>query len=342
MPKHDFDFEPMVKPLSKKKKNKVFLAEPSEKSTQPFQSLSMANPHAEVTEKTVLKRKKTYKNENVKKQIRIPLPNGASLKLPAVVLPKIDFRVLSAVIFLGCGLVLYLMIFGETFRISTVETDEIVRISVEEINEAVALKGTSIFMLNPKDIELDLALVYNELTDISVDVEFPAQVTVTGKERIPLIHLTVQNANADVWIDEDGISFDVRDGIFELVEVVSEEFLPMVRSANHLEFEAESKEYRIAQNLQSHHLMTTDMVKAVLMMNAVLPENTVLIFDVEKGLGWRDHEKGWLVYFGFSMERVDEKLLVYDAIAKELSDFHIEPYLISVEHLQAPYYRLEQ
>jgi hypothetical protein len=41
------------------------------------------------------------------------------------------------------------------------------------------------------------------------------------------------------------------------------------------------------------------------------------------------------------MDRVDEKLLVYDAIVSELESLRIEPYLISVEHLEAPYYRLE-
>lgn len=344
MSNQDFDFEPMVKPLknSRKKNRKREAILNGEKSNQAgvAPAVSMAKPRAEIRHEG--KPKKQQKNVNAKKQIRIGLPNGASLKLPAIALPKIDLRILSGTIALICAVGLYFLIFGSTFRIQAVEVIGLSRIPVEEINERMALNGSSIFTLHTEEVELDLALAYNELLDIDVSVAYPAAVTVTVTERRPLIHLTVQDANADVWIDDQGISFDVRDGVYEVVEVVAEDFLPAVMSSDYLEYEAGTKKYKIAKNLQEHHLMTKDMVKAVLLMNVILPNDTVLLFDAEKGLGWQDHQKGWLVFFGFSMERVNEKLLVYDAIVGELEALQIEPYLISVEHLEAPYYRLEQ
>jgi hypothetical protein len=339
-----FDFEPMVKPLKNSRKKKSSRAVPengkkSEQGTQP-QPVSMAKPRVE--EPIKAKPKKPQKNVNAKKQFRIPLPNGVTIKLPAIVLPKIDLRILSGAIALCCIVGLYFLIFGQTFRIQAVGVEGLERISAEEVTQKLNLSGRSIFTFQPEEVALDLALAYNELIDINVVVEYPAQVTISAKERKPLIHLTVQDANANVWIDKDGISFDVREGaVYDVVEVVAEEFLPAVMSSDYLEFEAGTKEYKIAKNIQEHHLMTQEMVKAVLMMDAIMPENTVLLFDSEKGLGWQDPQKGWLVYFGFSMDRVDEKLLVYDAIVSELESLRIEPYLISVEHLEAPYYRLE-
>ena len=339
-----FDFEPMVKPLKNSRKKKSSRVVPengkkSEQGTQP-QPVSMAKPRVE--EPLNAKPKKPTKNVNAKKQFRIPLPNGVTLKLPAVVLPKIDLRILSGAIALSCLVGLYFLIFGQKFRIQAISVEGLDRIPQEEVLQKLDLTGTSIFTFQPEQVALDLALAYNELIDINVAVDYPAQVNITLEERKPLIHLTVQDANANVWIDQDGISFDVREGaVYDVVEVVAEQFLPAVMSSDYLEYEAGTKEYKIAKNLQEHHLMTQEMVKAVLMMDAIMPENTVLLFDSERGLGWKDPQKGWLVYFGFSMNRVDEKLVVYDAIVSELASLSIDPYLISVEHLEAPYYRLE-
>ena len=87
--------------------------------------------------------------------------------------------------------------------------------------------------------------------------------------------------------------------------------------------------------------MTPKMVAAIVTTNEYTPENTILNFDPQHGLGWHDTKRGWDIYFGMDVSNIEEKLTVYKAIKAQLKEDGISPVLISVEHLHAPYYRLE-
>jgi hypothetical protein len=71
------------------------------------------------------------------------------------------------------------------------------------------------------------------------------------------------------------------------------------------------------------------------------PENTSLLYSNRHGLGWKD-SRGWQAYFGTDIQDMDAKLKVYKALVQELRSEDIQPVMISVEHLHAPFYRLEQ
>ncbi len=73
-----------------------------------------------------------------------------------------------------------------------------------------------------------------------------------------------------------------------------------------------------------------------------MPEGTVLVFDSEHGLGWNDPNGGWDVFFGNEDEDMDMKLAVYQALVERLKTEGIQPALISVEYVHAPYYRMER
>jgi len=79
----------------------------------------------------------------------------------------------------------------------------------------------------------------------------------------------------------------------------------------------------------------------VLSLKDHVPEGTTLQYDPQFGLGWRD-PSGWLVYFGQDTNNIEIKLAEYQTIVQEISKQNINPTLISLEFLHAPYYRVEQ
>jgi len=72
-----------------------------------------------------------------------------------------------------------------------------------------------------------------------------------------------------------------------------------------------------------------------------LPSNTTLSFNPQHGLGWHDKKRDWDIYFGMDVSNIEQKLIVYKSIRAQLNQASVSPVLISLEHLHAPYYRLE-
>ena len=64
------------------------------------------------------------------------------------------------------------------------------------------------------------------------------------------------------------------------------------------------------------------------------------MYTAGHGLGWKD-PRGWEVYFGMNLKDMEMKLRVYKTLVKRLGKEKIQPQLISVEYVHAPYYRLE-
>ena len=63
-----------------------------------------------------------------------------------------------------------------------------------------------------------------------------------------------------------------------------------------------------------------------------------MIYDPKYGMGWQD-PRGWSVYFGLNTQEVDMKKKIYQAILDSFSQQGIQPTLISVAYLDAPFYK---
>jgi hypothetical protein len=84
-----------------------------------------------------------------------------------------------------------------------------------------------------------------------------------------------------------------------------------------------------------------ELVSSILTLSQKIPENSPITYDSQHGIGWFD-PRGWQVYFGSDGENMDVKWKVYWKTFKRLKKAGILPALISVEHIHAPYYRLER
>jgi cell division protein FtsQ len=87
--------------------------------------------------------------------------------------------------------------------------------------------------------------------------------------------------------------------------------------------------------------LTPELVDSIIALGAKMPAETILVFDSEHGLGWNDPH-GWEVFFGAEDQDMEMKLIVYQALVERLQNEGIQPALISVEYVHAPYYRMER
>ena len=143
--------------------------------------------------------------------------------------------------------------------------------------------------------------------------------------------ITWQQDGQNFWIDADGVAFKPSGEGGPSITVQGSELL----SIKPPEGENLEEEGKPSQSLP------VELVNAILAISQETPENTPLVYDSKYGLGWQD-PRGWQVYFGKGDDQIDMKLDVYNKTWKRLKKAGISPALINVEHVHAPFYRLER
>jgi cell division septal protein FtsQ len=254
---------------------------------------------------------------------------GAEMRLPSIPSITIGWRLMSGVLVIGLGYLIFTVWNSSMFKVSTINVVGLLRLTNQEINSVADVVGKSILLINPSIIEDQLQTAFPELANISVDVNFPNRITINVLERQPV--LTWQEEGKSVWVDEDGVIFPVREKGDPGLTVIGTGLLST--STNDPETSEEGE--KLTPTLPD------GLVSAILTISKEAPEGTPLMYDTQHGLGWQD-PRGWVVYFGNGSEDMDMKLKVYTKIYRRLKKAGIRPGLISVENVHAPYYRLER
>lgn len=280
------------------------------------------------------KQKRRVKSVKRRYDISLATPGvaGVEIRLPSLPVLHLNWRILSFGLVVGLSILLYFMLNNPMFRVGWVEIEGIIRLTSEEINRTLNVIDQPIFSLNPDQIKGVLDQAYPELKDISIQLGLPAQVKILVQERVPLI-AWVQD-QAIYWIDGDGYAFSPQGTAENLVTVIAAGSPP---SPPQIQLEFESVEALS----DDRAFMTPELVNAILLMRSQAPEDVDLAYDPNHGLGWGD-KQGWSVFFGIDHEQIDMKLLVYKSIVKKIKSEGITPALINLEHVHAPYYRMER
>jgi hypothetical protein len=202
--------------------------------------------------------------------------------------------------------------------------------------------GKSVFTINPNLLDETLHQAFPELSKISVKINLPASVKVVVTERVPVI-AWVQDG-IETWVDAEGISFPPRGNpATALVRVEGHGTPPSIAvaaSPGDLQSLPEGVISAATPNNPTLRL-SPELVSAILSLGAKMPADTLLVYDSEHGLGWND-PNGWEVFFGAEDQDMEMKLTVYQALVDRLQSEGIQPALISVEYVHAPYYRMER
>ena len=278
---------------------------------------------------------------------------GAELRLPSLPMVRVGWRIVSGLLVVMSIACLFMMWKSPAFQVNTVEAEGLQRLTVGDLNTVMDILGSSIFTIDPPAVEQALGQAFPELASISVDAGLPARVVVNLVERQPV--LSWFQDNREVWVDAEGVAFVPRGNPGTLVRVEGHGIAPqaiasvVIPTAGSLppgaiyvpatvtdEGSAEAELVAVQPAR-----LPQDLVQAILTLGSQVPADTQLVYDAQYGLGW-DDPLGWEVYFGAQTNEMDQKLVVYQGVVNYLTDQGLQPELVSVAFVHAPYYRMER
>jgi len=243
---------------------------------------------------------------------------------------------LSGLIAIGMIVLLFMMTTSTTFAISEVNLTGGVRVPAEEISQKLNLHGESIIYVKPDEIETLIVESFPDIKSADVKVRMPAGIDIVVEERIPAL-LWVTNEEETYWIDQDGYSFTIRGEATLPIRVYADSEPPHPLGWTDPDLMQADAEIDTEKGIP---LVDPAFIAAVQKLNAIKPAESQMLYKAENGLGWVD-PNGWQVFFGEDAEDIDMKLLEYAKIVEVILDRNLQPILISMEFLHAPYYRLE-
>jgi hypothetical protein len=215
------------------------------------------------------------------------------------------------------------------FTIDKIDVSGMVRLTNAEINSVADVIGRSIILVNPASLEEKLHEAFPELVNISVETEVPNKIAISLVERQPV--LAWQQDGQTYWVDENGIAYSPHGEGGPSITVQGSELIATKPVMDETLDDSEA----------TFQTLPVELVNAILTVSPEAPENSPIVYDSQHGIGWLD-PRGWQVYFGSTDEDMVLKLKVYQKTFKRLKKAGIRPALISVEHVHAPYYRLER
>ena len=283
------------------------------------------------------------KQRSPRRRMDVPLSiPGAEVRLPSIPLVNLGWRGISLIMVVMLSICLLLMWKAPIFQVNSVDAIGLQRLTAADVNAVIGTFGKSVFSLNPSVLKQNLQQAFPEFSKISVSLNLPARLKVVVVERQPVLSWTQDGREA--WVDAEGVSFPPRGTPSSPLVTVEGYGTPptdaAVTAASGPQYLPPGMPFAASSVIPTFRL-SSDLVSAILALSAKMPADTVLVYDSEHGLGWND-PNGWEVFFGDEDQEMDMKLLVYQALVEHLQSEGIQPAMISVEYVHAPYYRMER
>jgi hypothetical protein len=267
--------------------------------------------------------------KNSKRRFDIALNGqGAEMRLPSIPTFGVGWRLFSALLIGVLGFMLYYLWSAPFFSVDAINVSGLVRLSDAEIYAVANVVGKSIIFVDPSKIEEQLGTAFPELENISVETDVPNKVSINLVERKPVL-AWVEDGQT-YWIDEHGMAYKSKEDANLGIVVQGKDLLAPPATESEL----------IEDDLAPDQKIPIKLVESIKILSEKIPENSPITYDNVHGIGWFD-SRGWQVYFGKDGD-MELKWKVYSKTFKRLKKAGIQPALISVEHVHAPYYRLER
>jgi cell division protein FtsQ len=261
---------------------------------------------------------KTHKGYNIAFSL-----GRTKVHAPTINIPQLGPRWVSVGMTLLMGFMLLTLWTASPFVVKGAEVVGNQRIGAADINAMLGMIGEPIFKAVPAQIEANLHTAYSDLSSIKVRVSFPNHITVDVVERMPVL-AWYQNGVV-TWIDASGVAFTPRGEVSGLIQVAATGAPANVSLDTSLP-------------LYAQKFITPELVQAMTVLTRDVPTGMPMTFDPVYGMGWQD-PRGWNVYFGQDANNISMKKNVYQAIVDTLILQGVQPTLISVEYLNAPFYK---
>ena len=280
----------------------------------------------------------------VKRKVAVPLRDGAEVIIPGLPILRFGWRLASGILALAMAILIGLVAGTDLFNTSAISINGLRRVSAADVASVLNLGGIPAYMLDPNDILLDIETSFPEFYNVSVDVTYPAVVNIALQERDPVI--AWQYDTITLWVDAQGNVFTPRGEAEGLITVKSSVAPPRIQVL------MTDREIQIARELghleQEDEVMMKDgpvdpeLVKQILYLADQNPEIASLSYNPKNGYGWHDDNRDWNIFFGPTLDNLDQKLLLYSAIKDSVLVTGISIEAISVACTQAPFSLLQR
>ena len=224
-------------------------------------------------------------------------------------------RALSAVILVVLLVVLGLFFQSDAFYVHRIEVGGLFHLTAEEVFGLSGVANMHVFWIDPAEIRQNI-LRSSSVADVEVLVSWPPHVVqIEVQERQPA--LVWEQAGVRTWIDVRGRVMPQRTDLEGMLRIVVEgEDTPVGPSV----------------------VIPQGVVDGALQLKTLYPDLEALLYDPVEGLGLQEG-RGWRVWFGSGTD-MPAKLNVYNAIVNDLAAHGIQPEIIDVGDINAPYYKI--
>jgi cell division protein FtsQ len=242
------------------------------------------------------------------------LPAGLSLVLPTLPNINLSWRLASFSIALLLTTMLVRLLVDPRMFVDGINLGGAALVPGEEIYSESGMARQHMFWVDPAEAKRRIENIPG-IASASVNVEWPNSVTIVVKERVPVVTWT--EGDQKWWVDTEGQKFKSRGDLPGLLPITVDE------TAN----AASGPRTRVP----------VEAIQGALLLKQLRPNIELLHYDAQHGLSYQDG-RGWRGYFGVGAEMA-EKLAVYESLVDNLMSRGVQPTMISVENLRAPYYR---
>lgn len=233
---------------------------------------------------------------------------------------QFDVRWISGILALIFGALAGCYAFLPQFRFDQITIRGMEKISKEEIVYFSGAKGKPVFTINPENVRQTMLRHYHDVSDVEVEIDFPAEMTITLYERIPVVEWDF--GGSKFWIDQEGMVLNETNSQRDVIHVYADSYPGAIDQQD--------------RNIPSYFSM--DVLHTIKTMGKYVPEDKPLIFTYKNGFGW-DTENGWRIFFGKTDTDMEEKLRMEKSLTAYFLDNNIQPVFLSLEYKDAPYYR---
>lgn len=270
--------------------------------------------------------------------------NGVETRMPSLPIIQFNWQWVSAFLTLAFLVLALLLTNLSIFAVNRIEVEGMQRVTTADIQTVVQTTTHSVFTLDRQKSLDALAIAFPELKDIRLSISLPDGVKISAVERQPI--MAWKSGDQLYWIDAEGVVMQPRGEVGELLTISSKSTPPTVKPLEQVESIVDYAVTVIDNQTDpvtpedSINYLDPAVLKAAIQMSAIMPQGALLVYDSLAGMGWKD-PGGWKVFFGNDLENIQLKQVEYQAIIEELNRQGITPVMVSVKHVDSPYYRTE-
>lgn len=251
--------------------------------------------------------------------LALPVEMGAEVRLPGLPVVRPGMRLLTAALLAVAAWLLQSVLTADSFRVGEASVHGAELLTSGQVRSIAGVDGVLVFLVDPQAVEAVL-LQQPEVEAADVRVRWPNRVEISLQERRPVVEW--DDASLTWWLSSDGVAFLKRGEREGLVRLTSGEALLSI------------SDDPLAPAVEP------EVLEAAVVLSTQLPEAQVLHIDRQHGF-WMEDGTGCSAYFGFGGDMV-KKARLYHFIRQYLEQQRIEPAIVSVEDVSAPYYTVQR